>query len=91
MTSSSADGALRLQQQNDIIKYGASRCTAPSLLAMGDGGASTAAADKSKKSLIFKSNVIAKKAKFWRFLEDDDKSKKNSLEDLSSTSSGKSR
>lgn len=47
--------------------------------------------DKSKsKCLKFKSNVIAKKAKFWKFLEED-KWKKNSVEDLSTSSSGKNR
>lgn len=57
----------------------------------------TADMDKSKKNLKFKPNVIAKKTKFWKFLEDDNKttgvggggtSQMNSLEDLSTTSSG---
>lgn len=46
--------------------------------------------EKTTRNLIFKSNVIAKKAKFWKFLEDD-KWDKNSIEDLSTSSSGKSR
>lgn len=51
---------------------------------------STMVDEKSKKNLKFKSNVIAKKAKFWKFLEED-KWKKNSVEDLSTSSSGKNR
>lgn len=47
--------------------------------------------DDSKKSLIFKSNVTAKKGKFWKFLEEGKNCQKNSLEDLSTSSSGKSR
>lgn len=44
-----------------------------------------------KKTSIFKSsNIAAKKSKFWKFLEDE-KLKKNSVEDLSTTSSGQSR
>lgn len=46
--------------------------------------------EKTTRNLIFKSNVIAKKAKFWKFLEED-KWDKNSIEDLSTSSSGKSR
>lgn len=46
--------------------------------------------ENSSRNLIFKSNVIAKKAKFWKFLEED-KWDKNSIEDLSTSSSGKSR
>lgn len=46
--------------------------------------------EKTTRNLIFKSNVIAKKAKFWKFLEED-KFDKNSIEDLSTSSSGKSR
>ncbi|KAJ6644130.1 hypothetical protein Bhyg_09096 [Pseudolycoriella hygida] len=45
--------------------------------------------EKTTRNLIFKSNVIAKKAKFWKFLEED-KCNKNSIEDLSTSSSGKS-
>lgn len=48
------------------------------------------AIEKTTRNLIFKSNVIAKKAKFWKFLEED-KWDKNSIEDLSTSSSGKSR
>ncbi|XP_055690763.1 uncharacterized protein LOC129794149 [Lutzomyia longipalpis] len=49
-----------------------------------------AAAKSSKKTSIFKSsNIAAKKCKFWKFLEDE-KLKKNSVEDLSTTSSGQS-
>lgn len=47
--------------------------------------------DESKKSLIFKSNVTSKKGKFWKFLEEGKNCQKNSLEDLSTSSSGKSR
>lgn len=47
--------------------------------------------DDPRKSLIFKSNVTAKKGKFWKFLEEGKNCQKNSLEDLSTSSSGKSR
>ncbi|GAB0090340.1 hypothetical protein DMENIID0001_050660 [Sergentomyia squamirostris] len=47
-------------------------------------------AKATKKNSIFKSsNIGAKKCKFWKFLEDE-KLKKNSVEDLSTASSGQS-
>lgn len=45
---------------------------------------------KSKRNSILKPNLFTKKTKFWKFLEDD-KSKKNSIEDISTASSGQSR
>lgn len=84
-SSGDLDNILQLQHNPHPKNHPASTSTT-------NGSTTHQPSDKSKKSLIFKSNVmLAKKAKFWKFLEDDDKgSKKNSLEDLSSASSGKS-
>lgn len=81
-----------LLQHNPHPKNNHRPSSIPATSTNGSANQHQPSADKSKKSLIFKSNVmLAKKAKFWKFLEDDDKgSKKNSLEDLSSASSGKS-
>lgn len=46
--------------------------------------------DKPAKSFIFKSNVIPKRTKFWKFFEED-KSKKHSKDDLSTLFSDKFR
>ncbi|XP_059609142.1 uncharacterized protein LOC132256667 [Phlebotomus argentipes] len=55
-----------------------------------DADVEATASKASKKTSIFKSsNIAAKKCKFWKFLEDE-KLKKNSVEDLSTTSSGQS-
>jgi len=67
---------LSLHQQHNEIRYNYCR--------------NDSSIEKTTRNLIFKSNVIAKKAKFWKFLEED-KWDKNSIEDLSTSSSGKSR
>lgn len=46
--------------------------------------------DKYKKTLIFKSNMLAKKSKFLKFLENE-KLNKNSLDNLSNTNNEKFR
>lgn len=74
-TSNSIDNR-SLHQQHNEIRYNDCR--------------NDSSIEKTTRNLIFKSNVIAKKAKFWKFLEED-KWDKNSIEDLSTSSSGKSR